>query len=373
MIPQNNNDNYRALAAQLKGGDWYKPATGRILFELGVHLTLCFGGLAAMIRCDSLVLKALAAFLSASGCLGILTNGHTASHFATSRSSRLNRFLTYFAYPFMFGTSATYWWHKHCVVHHPTPNIIGVDDDADLMPWFAVTQRDFEDSRGLRRLFFKYQWLAIPLAISVNMFNTQRQSLTYLLPILFDPMRRRVSHWLDLACLAGHWAVWVVLPCLIFGVRPALTVYVLELAMLGCGMFLALAPPHFCPEAVLMDKSVDRQDFMYRQTVTTVNFKTGWFGRLVCAGIEFQIEHHLFPGVPHVYYPKLSPIIKEFCERHGYPYRTVGWAEGAWKSLLLFKNPKPVVGQAVEHAGLFGDVEEAELSWPNLTTVAVEV
>ena len=58
--------------------------------------------------------------------------------------------------------------------------------------------------------------------------------------------------------------------------------------------------------------------------------------------MQYQIEHHLFPGVPHVYYPKLSPLVRRFCEENGYPYRTLGWAEAIWKSLIIFRNPKKV-------------------------------
>ena len=45
----------------------------------------------------------------------------------------------------------------------------------------------------------------------------------------------------------------------------------------------------------------------------------------------------------HVYYPAMSRLVREFCERHGYPYRSLGWDEALLKSLQVFLNPKPVV------------------------------
>jgi linoleoyl-CoA desaturase len=340
-----SNQNYRALAEQINAGGWYRPAAGRILSELLLHIALFAGGIAALLCFDNYFLKAVAGFLSGVGALGIATNTHTSSHFATTRSSRLNKFLTYFGYTFLFGTSANYWWHKHCVVHHPSPNVIGVDVDADLMPWFAVSERDIETSRGLRHLFFRYQWLLIPFAIGLNVFNTQRQGWAFLLPILLDPKRRHMNHWLDLGVLFCHWTCWLVIPSLFLGVTHVLSIYLTLLVLLGYGMFIAFAPAHFPAEAAFVDATRASNDFLYRQTLTTVNFRTGWFGRLVCSGVDFQIEHHLFPGIPHVHYPKLSPIVEEFCRQHGYPYLTLGWAEGIWKSLLIFKRPKPVEGQ----------------------------
>jgi linoleoyl-CoA desaturase len=73
-----------------------------------------------------------------------------------------------------------------------------------------------------------------------------------------------------------------------------------------------------------------------------VNFRTGVIGRLLCAGADYQIEHHLFPGISHVHYPQVSKVVKAYCDAHGYPHRTLGWGEAVMKSLLIFYRPKPV-------------------------------
>lgn len=65
-------------------------------------------------------------------------------------------------------------------------------------------------------------------------------------------------------------------------------------------------------------------------------------GRFLCAGLDYQIEHHLFPGISHVYYPEISRIVKAYCETHGYRYRTLGWGEAVMKSLGVFYRPKRV-------------------------------
>jgi fatty acid desaturase len=68
-----------------------------------------------------------------------------------------------------------------------------------------------------------------------------------------------------------------------------------------------------------------------RQLQGTLNFRTGFIGRRACNGLDFQIEHHLFPNICHVYYPRIAPLVREFCLRNGYPYRCFGWGEAIFQ------------------------------------------
>ena len=86
-----------------------------------------------------------------------------------------------------------------------------------------------------------------------------------------------------------------------------------------------------------------RQDHVLLQTATTINFTTGPFGRLLCAGVDYQIEHHLFPGLGHRHYRRMAPRVAEFCREQGYPYRVMSWRTAVWKSLRAMATPRPVV------------------------------
>ncbi|MFY9823264.1 MAG: acyl-CoA desaturase [Thermoanaerobaculia bacterium] len=341
-VPAGEGKAYRELGQIVRERGWLEKAPGRLLTELGIHLALHLGGIALFLAVDNLWVRVAALAISAYGGLGVATNTHTSSHNATSRSMKLNRALTYFGYTFLFGTAAHFWWNKHCVVHHPAPNIIEVDDDADLMPFFVLNERELQESRGFARFFYRIQWIFIPLVLALNTFFTQFQGYRYLLPILADPKRRRPSHWIDLGVLALHILTWIVVPMLFFPPSHVLGFYALRNALMGYLMFAAFAPAHYPAEAVFIDKSQLADDYVLRQTATTVNFRTGFFGRLACSGVDYQIEHHLFPGVPHHYYPEMSRVIEEYCLRHGYPYRTLGWWESIWKSLVVFYRPKKV-------------------------------
>jgi linoleoyl-CoA desaturase len=336
---------YRELGRIVRERGWLERVPGRLLTELGVHLALHLGGIALFLAMDNLGVRAAALLLVAYGGLGIVTNTHTSSHNATSGSMALNRALTYFGYTFLFGTAAHYWWNKHCVIHHPAPNVIEVDGDVDLMPFFVLNERELKESRGFARFFYRVQWIFILLILPLNTFFTQYQGYRYLLPVLADRQRRRPGHWLDLGVLVLHLLAWLAVPMLVFPASHVLGFYALRNALMGYGMFAAFAPAHHPAEAVFLDKSQLAADYVLRQTATTVNFRTGFFGRLACSGVDYQIEHHLFPGVPHVYYPEMSRVVEAYCHRHGYPYRTLGWGEAIWKSLVGFYRPKQVFAE----------------------------
>jgi linoleoyl-CoA desaturase len=70
--------------------------------------------------------------------------------------------------------------------------------------------------------------------------------------------------------------------------------------------------------------------------------------------VEYQIEHHLFPNLCHVYYPKIAPLVHAFCKRNGYPYRTLGWGEAIIKSYAALFHPRPVRDLDTPHAPLPG-------------------
>ena len=84
------------------------------------------------------------------------------------------------------------------------------------------------------------------------------------------------------------------------------------------------------------------ENFLLLQTATTINFRGGPIGRLLCGGVDYQIEHHLFPTISPRHYRQMSRHVKAFCDRHGYPYRSESWGRAIWQSVMTFRRPKPI-------------------------------
>jgi linoleoyl-CoA desaturase len=322
---------------------WNHKATGRVVTELLVSLAVMLAGIWAFVVFDNLLVRICAIYISTLGSMGVSTNTHTSSHYATSRKRWVNEFLTYFGYPFFGGMSACYWWHKHVVVHHPAPNVIGVDGDVDLLPYFARTREEVLRTSGARRFYYeRIQWLAFPLAVAFIGFNMQAAGWRWLLSSLRHSDGPKRKEWLDLFALVMHYVVWVGLPMLFFPPLHVLEFYCLRIGLMGFALFAVLAPGHFPAEAVCVSGEEKDGDYFLLQTAATVNFRTRPLGRLLCSGLEYQIEHHLFPNLSHVYYPELSVVIREYCETHGFPYRSYSWPRVLWKSWLTLQSPPPV-------------------------------
>lgn len=338
--------NFLTLREELAAQGFFERTPVRIIGELVLFVCTTIMGVVLLVNTDETALKVLAMWLIMLSGMGVSTNAHTASHGAISHRPWLNRFLTYFGFPFFLQVSATYWYHKHLVVHHPRPNVIGIDDDADLSPFFVLSQHELKSATGLKRWLYRYQWVFLPVLLAGNAFNVVVTGWVYLLRKLADPGARSQRHWLDLGALVLHLLVWVGLPMLFFAPIDVIAFNLVRLTLMSYAMFTLFAPAHFPAEAAMLPLEAVPSDILLLQALTTVNFRPGWLGRLLCAGVDYQIEHHLFPSISHVHYPKVSPLVRAYCEKHGYPYRTFGWWEAIWKSLVTFYRPKPLYPQS---------------------------
>lgn len=332
------------LKLRLQQEGFYEKPERLILLGWTYNIALVLGGLSAFVFLSPWWLRIPGILASSAGLLGISTHAHTASHGASSDRKWLNEFLLHLGFPFFLQISARYWHHSHIQIHHPHPNVVGVDDDCDLQPFFALNERDLEQRGPWRRLYHRWQGLLLPVVLGLNAFNVQRAGWKFLLRELRDPARRTRAHWVDLAVTSSHILVWVLLPMFFFPPWKVLAVYVLRVGLMGYAAFAAFASAHFPAEAVcLTDAARARSDFYFRQAVASVNFRTGFFGDMACNGVQFQIEHHIWPHINHLHYRRLSPLMRAFCQKHGMPYRTLGWGEALWKSYKVFFQPKPVL------------------------------
>jgi fatty acid desaturase len=345
-------DEVAALQAEFRRLGFYRPASVRIMLQWVYNLALALGGLAGWCLFTSWWLDGLALLISTLGLSGMSTLAHTAAHGAALPWRWANTLLAYLGFPFMLMVSINYWRFKHNGVHHPNPNIIGIDKDCDLMPFFAMNEADVLSAHGARRFYYRHvQGWVFPLAITLNVFNMQRSSWAYLIARLANGRIRQPADWLDLTSLLAHIGIWIVLPSLLLSPGQGMLLYFMRIGLLGHFAFFVLAPAHFPAEADLVETAPD-QDFVMRQLQGTLNFRTGLVGRLACNGLEYQIEHHLFPNICHVYYARVAPLVREFCNRNGYPYRCLGWGEAIVKSYAAIFRPRPVCRHASRYQSL---------------------
>ena len=190
------------LRQELKQRGWDRKATGRVLLELALHLGVALSGITLFIISDSIFVGACAMVVSTAGSMGVGTNAHTSSHYGTSNRKWVNEILSFFGFSVFLGLSASYWRYMHVIRHHPAPNVIGVDMDHDLMPWFCIIKKEMNELNGLRRFYYeRLQWAVFPFALAVNGFTFQIAGWRYLLAVLRNPQQRKKLHWIDLGAL----------------------------------------------------------------------------------------------------------------------------------------------------------------------------
>lgn len=253
----------------------------------------------------------------AMACIGfsIMHDGNHGSH---SSSRRLNALVG--GTLDMLGGSSWMWRHKHNVIHHTYTNVDDVDDDIALRPFFRLTEGQ------ARYWFHRWQYLYwLPLFL---LFTTK-----WILVDDFVALARgkigdhpvvRPRGW-DLAqLLLGKvsFLLWgVIIPLQFVSPTTYLIGYMLVFGPMGVTLGLTFQLAHVVEGAAFRTVPVGGvlpDAFVEHQLATTVDFARS--NRLVTwyvGGLNFQVEHHLFPKVGHQHYPAIAGIVREVCARHG--------------------------------------------------------
>jgi fatty acid desaturase len=207
------------------------------------------------------------------------------------------------------GISYGYWVRKHNQ-HHASPNHVDMDPDIDI-PIMAFSEEQALEKRGFARLLVKYQaFLFMPLLF----FQATSMHLYAIYILIKDPPRYR---WVELGLIALHWVLYIGLPLYFLGPLAALIIVLVRQALSGFYMASVFAPNH---KGMLVIDDNTQLDFLRIQVLTSRNIRSHpvvdfWYG-----GLNYQIEHHLFPTVPRHNLRELQAIIKTFCAERNIEY-----------------------------------------------------
>lgn len=322
------------LRSELRAAGLFEPREARNwakLTVLAVGLVACLIGIAHVPWFVIPVLIVVAAVFSTS----IAMMGHEGSHKSFSSSPARNVVLQYVTFPLFSGLSALYWRDKHDRQHHGHPNV--PDRDPDIKPWpFVSCREDHLSAPAFRRWIIRsFQswgvWLWSPLMAA----GMRRLSLHFLV----SHRRQHGFSWLwllDVVCVLAHYTLWMVVPSLIWGPLIGIGVYTAVWGLVGPMLVLVFAPAHIGLPLVLDP----RRDWIH-QLDTTRNLEMPRFVSWFFIGLDYQVEHHLFPKIPHQSLPRAAAITSAWCHARGLPYKSVPylyalgdasrWLHRAWK------------------------------------------
>jgi linoleoyl-CoA desaturase len=245
---------------------------------------------------------------------------HDANHGATSSNTRANRLLSFTLD--LLGASSFLWRSKHNVLHHAYPNLEGLDPDIEagspllrLAPW--------QPRRWYHRFQHLYVWLLYGLfPLQWWFIDDVRELATGRIGgHRFPPARGRALLMAVLGkALFVSWAF--VLPAVLHPSWALLALWGLAIFILGNVLAGVFQLAHCVGEAEFLGSGRVESDWAEHQVATSVDFARrnvllGWY----LGGLNFQVEHHLFPRVCHLHYPALSRIVEATCLSHDVRYR----------------------------------------------------
>ncbi len=269
---------------------------------------LVLGWAAFAVIGDSWWQVAVAVFLAvAFAQMGFL--GHDAGHSQVFRSRRANDLLGVACGNLGTGRSYGWWTGKHSR-HHAHPNTDGADPDI-MIGVLAFTAARARAGRGIRRLIFRYQaYLLVPMLFleAASLHASSIRSVTR------HDCRHRAR---EAILLAAHFAAYLGAVFFVLSPAKAVVFILVQQGLLGFYLGCSFAPNH---KGMPILPASDKTDFLRRQVLTSRNVRGGWLTDFALGGLNYQIEHHLFPSMPRPNLRRAQALVAAFCADQGVPY-----------------------------------------------------
>ncbi len=263
---------------------------------------------------------------------------HDGSHGSFSKHNWLNKVAS--SSISVLGASRFMWAMKHVTLHHTYTNIDGVDDDIEIgvLMRMAPTQKHYV----LHRFQHIYFWVLYLLLYIFWIFFTDYKKYFSgkIGSVALKPMSigDHIEFWV---VKLYHAAFFIIIPIYMVGWLSWLVGFFVTGCFAGFILSIVFQLAHTVTETdfpvALQPQNVMPDEFAAHQIQTTANFATK--SRIVSwlvGGLNFQIEHHLFPKISHVHYPAISKIVKKTCADFKLKYNEYPTVFSAIKSHVLY-------------------------------------
>ncbi len=254
--------------------------------------------------------------------------GHDAAHRQIFASGRWNDWVSMIVANLFVGISYGWWQSKHSK-HHAAPNTEGADPDIELGVVAMTPRAAVRHTHPLLRWLVAHQgWYFFPLllleGLSLHVDGIKRVTGR-------APIKRR---WVEMTFLAARLGGLVTLLLLVLPLDKAVLALAVQLAVFGLYMGASFAPNHIGMPLVAAGLKLD---FLRRQVLMSRNISGGRPVAVLMGGLNYQIEHHLFPSMPRPHLRRVQPMVAEHCARMGVPYtQTTLWH--GWALVLRYLN-----------------------------------
>lgn len=238
------------------------------------------------------------------------------------------------------GSNAFLWKIKHNILHHTYTNIEGIDND--IAQWPVLRQSPTQKWKPAQRYQYLYMFplyaistLAWMLIFDFAKYFSGRISST---EIKTMHVKEHLVFWIS-KLLYGIF--YILIPVALLGWQNWLAGFLLIHFTMGFSLTIIFQLAHLVSnthfEAADMKLRRIESSWAIHEVMTTSNFATdNKFVSWLAGGLNFQIEHHLFPRISHVHYPAISNIVRNECIRHHLPYHCYTTISQAFLSHVRF-------------------------------------
>lgn len=343
MIQQVKFDNANALFSKklkLKTNEYFKlhnkNKTGDkrlflktaiiLLLFISIYLLLVFTNLFWPIK---IILCIIMGFNLAAIGFNIM---HDAGHNSFSENKRLNSIFSYSLN--LLGGNIYFWKLKHNIAHHTFTNIEGHDHDIEIKFMRVHHDQDIKEYHKHQPKYFLFlysiSYIAWIFFQDYEKYFRQRMSKTS--QKYTFPLKEKIIFWVSKSM---HLTLFIILPILVIGFLPAIIGLLISYIICGLCLAIVFQLAHVVEETdfkTISDYKV-KEEWMIHQLQSTANFSTNnpvltW----LLGGLNFQVEHHLFPKISHIHYPALNKIVRETCSEFNIKYHEHSSIIHAFKS-----------------------------------------
>lgn len=223
----------------------------------------------------------------------------------------------------ILGGNAFLWKLKHNIIHHTYTNVDGVDDDINNMPF--LRQCATQPWKPMHRFQSVYMFLLYGFTSLFMFFMDYIKYFSkkvYTTPLKKMDVKEHVIFWGGKIFFI---VVYILIPIQMIGWQSWLLGFLISQMTLGLTLAVVFQLAHVVEHAEFEAAGIDpvkiENEWAIHQVKTTANFAFSnrfitWF----VGGLNFQIEHHLFPRISHIHYPEISRIVRETCEKFNLQY-----------------------------------------------------
>ena len=301
---------FAPLLARVKEGGLLARSRAFYVTMLGI-LALAFGG-----AITGFILLGDSWFqLLIAGALGVIFTqvafiGHEASHRQVLTSGRANDRLGRALASGVVGLSYSWWMNKH-TRHHGNPNVVGKDPDIEV-DTVSFVDTDAAEARGIRAFITRHQGkLFFPL-LAFEGVNLHVKSFIH----AFGPGKVD-NRPVEIALLLARTAAVVVPLFLLLPLGMAFAFLGVMLAVFGFYMGASFAPNHI---GMTLFPREAKPDFLRKQVLSSRNIRGGWPMTILMGGLNFQVEHHLFPSMARPHLARAREVVIDQCRALDVPY-----------------------------------------------------